>query len=87
MGTHANYEIVTDVPGVLKSTGGLVIRDLGPWDVHFTVTNDAECVVQRLLTTGALAPGQRLFYWDSEGLLDELLVKDGNFAGFAPGPR
>jgi hypothetical protein len=29
----------------------------------------------------------RIFYFDSSGDLDELLVKDGRFAGFAPGPR
>jgi hypothetical protein len=26
--------------------------------------------------------GRRLFYYDSEGELTELLVKDGKFAGF-----
>jgi len=45
------------------------------------VTNDTEAVVQEL------APrlrGRRLEYFDSDGRLDQLLVTDGKFAGFAP---
>lgn len=59
----------------------VVIRDVGPWDRHPTVTNAAEEVV------AALAPmlrGRRLEYYDSEGNRDQLLVRDGRFAGFAP---
>lgn len=59
----------------------LLIRDIGPWDRHPTVTNAAEEVVQEL------APrlrGRRLEYIDSEGQRDQLLVHDGKFAGFAP---
>ena len=66
---------------VLNADDRLVIRDVVHWDEHPTVTNAAEAVVERL------APhlnGRRLFYYDSEGRLDELLVKDGRFAGFAP---
>lgn len=61
----------------------VMIRDLGPWDEHLSVTNGAEQVVE------ALAPmlrGRRLLYLDSEGEQDELLVRDGKFAGFAPSP-
>ncbi len=73
MGAHANYTIVLD--------GGdrLIIRDDGPWNKHYTVTNDAEWVVEQL------APhlnGRRLLYFDSEGELDELVVKNGKFHGF-----
>jgi hypothetical protein len=61
----------------------VVIRDLiGP----VSVTNDAENVVAMLLRRGTLRPGQRLLYFDTDGNLDELLVRDGRFAGFAPGP-
>lgn len=63
----------------------LVIRDVGPHTRHPTVTNDAEEVVRRLHAALALPAGRRLFYYDSEGQLDELLVRDGVFAGFAPG--
>jgi hypothetical protein len=65
----------------------LVIKDIGPWTDHLSITNDAGGVVERLLRDGRLQPGQRLFYYDSEGGLDEMLVKDGKFAGFAPWPR
>ena len=74
MGRPANYVVVEDTPEVL------CIRDVGPWDVHFTVTNDAERVV------ASLAPvlgSRRLEYYDSDGSRDRLLVKDGEFAGFA----
>ena len=75
MSARANYRIVEDKPDVL------VIEDVGPWNRHPSITNDAEAVVE------ALAPqlkGRRLEYYDSEGQRDQLLVKDGRFAGFAP---
>jgi len=77
----SRYEIVEDIKGK-----PLVIRDIGPWDEHRSVTNDAENVVQRLVYGGFLPPGRRLFYYDSIGDLDEILVEDGRFAGFKPGP-
>lgn len=72
---------------IVERGDSLVLKDLGPWDRYPTITNDAESVVERLLSTGDLAPEQRLFYFDSDGHLDEILVKDGRFAGFAPGPN
>ena len=57
----------------------VLIRDIGPWDQCFTVTNDAENVVARILP---ILGRRRLFYFDSEGDLGELKVKDGKFAGF-----
>lgn len=65
----------------------LVIKDLGPWDRHLTVTNGAESVVEDLVRSGYLPSGRRLLYYDSDNQLDELLVKEGKFAGFPPGPR
>ena len=61
----------------------LVIRDIGH-ETHRSVTNDAENVVATL--AGKLG-NRRLFYYDSMGEMDELLVKNGQFAGFAPGPE
>jgi hypothetical protein len=61
----------------------LVIRDVGPWETFMTVSNAAEEVVEELVRSGQLSEGFRLFYYDSEGVLDEILVKDGKFAGFA----
>jgi len=68
-------------------SGFVVIRDLGPWDRYLSVTNDAEAVVDDIVTSGRLCPGQRILYYDSDGQLDELLVEGGRFAGFAQGPR
>lgn len=77
---RSNYRIVKDVPGQ-----SLLIRDIGPWDKFMTVTNAAEKVVEELVSLGVLPQGRRLFYYDSEGQCDELLVEDGRFAGFVPG--
>lgn len=63
--------------------GRVVIRDLGPWDQYKTVTNDAENVVEFLVEAEVLRPGDRLFYFDSSGQLDEILVKDGRFVAIA----
>jgi hypothetical protein len=76
---HARYVVVEDD---LLDADPLVIRDVGPWDKRPTVTNDAEDVVRRLVEEGRLPEGRRLLYYDSEGNLDELVVKDGKFAGF-----
>ena len=78
---QANYSIVTRECG----PGRTVIRDVGPHDKYPTVTNDVENVVDRLRATGHLR--ERLFYYDSEGDLGEILLKDGRFFGFAPGPN
>ena len=79
---QARYEIVEDRAGE-----PLVIRDLGPWDQHPSVTNDAEGVVAELHLRGLLPADRRLLYYDSEGQLDEILLDAaGCFAGFAPGP-
>ena len=74
----ANFQIVK------RDEGSLTIRDLGPWDEHPTVTNDAEGVVERLVAAGELPEGRRLFYYDSCGDLDEIVVKRGKFADFRP---
>lgn len=70
---QCNYEIVED------DHEFLVLRDIGPWDQYFTITNGAENVVQELLSR---LGDRRLMYYDSLGDLNELLVKDGQFDGF-----
>ncbi len=102
-----SYEIVgDDVPGM-----PLVIRDLGPWDRHPSVTNAVEEVVKGLVESGRLTscsrcgcswrPGsatcseacdgrpveRKLLYYDSEGVLDEIVVEKGVFSGFAILPQ
>lgn len=66
-----------------------VVLDLGKWMVirdeggpHVSVTNDAEGVVALLVDR---LKGRRLFYIDSSGDVDELLVAEGKFAGFQSG--
>jgi hypothetical protein len=81
---RARYEIVEDQAGK-----PLVIRDVGPWDQHPSVTNDAEGVIAELHLSGHLPADRLLFYYDSDGLLDQILLDAaGSFAGFAlTGPR
>jgi hypothetical protein len=71
----ANFEVVRSDNSVV------VIRDLGPWTKHPTVTNDAEQVVAGL---GSWLNGRRLLYYDSEGELGELKHEGTRFTGFAP---
>lgn len=69
-----NYTIESDTPDYL------LIRDIGPWDQHPTVTNAAEQVVEDLAIR---LSGRKLYYIDSEGETDRILVENGQFAGFA----
>src|SRR5262245_512310 len=59
---------------------GLVLEDVGV--ACCSVTNDAENVVRAV--ADLLGP-RRLFYFDSIGQLDELVVVNGRFAGFRAG--
>ena len=65
---------------VFQRGAQVVIRDLGPWHQHYTVTNDAENVVAKLHEAGQLTDARRLLYFDSRGDLDEIVgvvhVKD-----------
>lgn len=72
----ANYQVVE------RTAKRIVLQDVGPWDRYMTITNAAENVVEAEILNG-LGP-RRLFYYDSDGELTELLVKNGRFAGFAP---
>lgn len=78
---HARFAIV----GIETDNLRVTIRDVGPWNRHQSVTNDAEWVVAKMRSFGL--GSRRLFYYDSMGSLDELLVRDGRFVGFAPGNR
>lgn len=79
----ARYEIVSAESDATR----LVIRDIGPWDRHPSVTNDAAGVVREFVSMGSLPPDRRLFYYDTDGRLDEIRITDGQFVGFAPGPK
>lgn len=61
----------------------MVIRDIGPWDKYPSVTNDVEAVVKflNLCNLG----DRKLFYYDSEGDLDEIVHDgEGKFIEFRP---
>jgi len=76
----SNYVVIEeDFAGI----DPVVIKDVGPWDKYLSVTNDAENVIEELFREGRLNEGQRLFYIDSNGLQDEILIKNRKFAGFA----
>ena len=79
---RAAYLIVQDFPGE-----PLVIQDIGPWDKHPTVTNDAEAIVMELSRASYLTDSRRLFYIDSWGQKDEIVHRAGCFIGFRPSPR
>lgn len=73
--TKARYIIESESPKTL------IISDVGTH--HMSITNDAEGVVKELHENNLLM-GRRLYYYDSDGRLDEL-KHDGNgkFTGFA----
>jgi len=75
---EVNYMIIDETDEFL------LIQDIGQWNIYKTVTNAAEIVVKELATQ---LNGRRLEYIDSDGRRDQLLVKDGAFAGFAPIPK
>jgi hypothetical protein len=68
---RATYGYTVAGPYVL-----VVDQDRGP-----SVTNDAENVIDDLSRAQVLA-GRRVLYRDTDGRWDELLVRDGAFAGF-----
>lgn len=80
MGRNADYTIERADKHVL------LIRDVGDENC-MSITNDAERVVKELFDAHILRE-RKLLYIDSEGSIDELKYdEDGNFTGFAPGPR
>jgi len=70
-----NYAIVEETENYI------LIKDLGPWDKYLTITNAPELVVNDLADK---LGSRRLEYYDSEGCRDQILVRNGRFAGFAP---
>jgi hypothetical protein len=78
--SEANFEIVD----YMTTTDVLVIRDL---DNSRTITNDAKNVVEKLAAQGLLPDGRRLFYFDTMGRLDEIVVEHGQFKCFSPLPQ
>lgn len=59
----------------------VLLKDVGPWDRYMTITNGAEEVVA---SVARWLGCRRLEYIDSDGKRNQILVRDGKFAGFAP---
>jgi len=60
----------------------VVLRDIGPWDMYRTITNDAENVVKQEHENGL--GDRKLIYYDSDGDLTELAHDGaGNFKRFS----
>lgn len=78
MGLPAQFKIID------ATDQSVLIRDIGPWDQCFTVTNDVDNVVDRLLP---ILGGRRLFYFDSEGELGEIVVENGTCEHFRRAER
>ena len=72
MSRSARYAVVED------TAERLVLQDLGPWDKHLSITNDAENVVEGVAVR---LKGRRLFYYDTDSKLTELIV-DQDFGKF-----
>lgn len=64
---------------VASNAAVVVIRDD---DGDKSITNDVRNVVAQLAPA---LRGRRLFYIDTAGRVDEIVVRDGAFAYFAPG--
>lgn len=78
-----------DVPAHLPSDA-IVIRDVGHDQGYVSVTNDAEAVVGIIARSIGRAERAvpRIFYYDSDGRLDELCHDGlGNFTEFKSGPQ
>ena len=63
----------------------VVVRDVGGLR-DMSLTNDVEAVVEDLFIRGLLPEGRLLFYFDSDGRLDQIKHSGGVFLDFAPGP-
>lgn len=76
MAQHANFDVLSSGPD------HVLIKDLGPWTIHPTVTNDAENVIALLNSWGMLKGDIRVFYIDSDKSLSEIVIHQGRFKGF-----
>lgn len=63
----------------------LVIRDIGPWHEAMTVTNNVEAVVADLFAQKWLRADQLLYYFDSEGVFDQIEHDGQRFVRFLVG--
>jgi hypothetical protein len=76
---RCDFEVIT------VSRDAVTIRDLDRGKM--SVTHDASAVVAELRRCELLLPGRRLFYYDSMGVLDEIVWTEDGAVAFAPGPN
>lgn len=79
MSIRCSYSIV--VCDVERIT--LVLRDRNQ---GMSITNDADNLVMHLANEGLIRSNTALYYYDSEGQLDQILHDGHKFFGFAPSP-
>ena len=84
MSSRARYDILQKPDD--QGRGPWILSDIGPWDKYPPITSDVEYVVDDLYCIHGLRNGERVFYFDSERNLDEILHENGKFKGFKPGP-
>lgn len=70
MNRHANWDVIS----VNHDEKRVVLKDVGPWDSHLTITNDAEYVYEWI---NRWVPGYEIQYFDSDEELTRLFMKDG----------
>jgi hypothetical protein len=76
---HAGYEVLT------SNVQFIYLEDSGH-NQFKTVTNDAEYILSRLNEEYGIG-NKRIFYKDSSGEIDEIVHKNGIFAGFGHGHK
>lgn len=75
---HARFSILSWEHGK-----AIILKDLGPWEHHKTITNDAEYVLDTLFEASFMSATTRVFYFDSYGRQGEILHNDGVLLGFS----
>ncbi len=75
--TRARYSIRRYAPELIA-----LVDEFDEGTPSMSLTNDAEAVIAELVRQNLIGD-RRVLYRDSSGVWDEILVKDGRFAGFA----
>lgn len=87
MGHRADFTRHCRFSWIERSGERVVIRDTCD-STRPTVTNDAKWLVESFLDGRVITPGvTRLFYFDTDDRLDEIVFDQHGFVRFAPGPE
>lgn len=77
---RSEFQYVNSISGV-----SLTIRDLNRGKM--SVTNDVENVVRYLLDNHTITPAMKLYYYDSDNELDEIVFDASGFKHFTTSSR